>query len=56
LAERVLTWSATVPLVFFALTALKSGSPGEGNWPAFGYFPMSLLTIEHVARRWKPLT
>jgi hypothetical protein len=51
---RILVWSATVPLLFFGLTAFTSGKPGEGNWPAFGYFPMSLLTIEHVARRWKP--
>jgi 4-amino-4-deoxy-L-arabinose transferase-like glycosyltransferase len=54
LADRILTWSATVPLVFFGLAAFKSGSPGEGNWPAFGYFPMSLLTLQHVARLWKP--
>jgi 4-amino-4-deoxy-L-arabinose transferase-like glycosyltransferase len=54
LADRILTWSATVPLVFFALAAFKSGSPGEANWPAFGYFPMSLLTLQHVARLWKP--
>ena len=51
---RILVWSATAPLLFFGLTAFTSGKPGEGNWPAFGYFPMSLLTIEHVARRWKP--
>jgi 4-amino-4-deoxy-L-arabinose transferase-like glycosyltransferase len=52
---RILVWSSTVPLLFFGFTAFKSGNPGEGNWPAFGYFPMSLLTIEHIARRWKPL-
>ena len=51
---RILLWSATVPLLFFSITALRSAKPGEGNWPAFGYFPMSLLMMEHVARRWKP--
>ena len=53
-AFRILVWSATIPLLFFGFAAVKSGNPGEGNWPAFGYFPMSLLTIEHIARRWKP--
>jgi hypothetical protein len=54
LADRILIWSATVPLLFFGLAAFKSASPGEGNWPAFGYFPMSLLMMAHVARLWKP--
>ena len=54
-AFRILVWSATVPLLFLGFTAFRSGKPGEGNWPAFGYFPMSLLLMEHVARRWKPL-
>jgi 4-amino-4-deoxy-L-arabinose transferase-like glycosyltransferase len=54
LDERLLVWSATVPLLFFAFAAFKAGSSGEANWPAFAYFPLSLLTIVHVARLWKP--
>ncbi len=53
LAHRVLVWSATVPLVFFGFSAFKSGSGGEINWPAFAYFPMSLLLVDDVARTWK---
>ena len=50
---RILTISATVPLLLFLFTAFKSGYPGEANWPAFAYLPMSLLTIEQVSRQWK---
>ncbi len=53
LTHRILLWSASLPLLFFGLSALKSGSPGEANWPAFGYFPMSLLLLDHIARQWK---
>jgi 4-amino-4-deoxy-L-arabinose transferase-like glycosyltransferase len=51
---RVLVWSATIPITFFGVTAFKSGAAGEANWPAFGYFPMSLLAIDQVSRLWKP--
>ena len=51
---RILTLSTAVPLGLFLLTAFKSGYPGEANWPTFAYLPMSLLTIENIARRRKP--
>ena len=54
LTQRILVWSATLPLAFFGWTAFKSGSPGEANWPAFAYFPLTLLLIADVAREWKP--
>jgi hypothetical protein len=53
LARRILVWSATIPLVFFAFAAFKSATPGEANWPAFAYFPLSVLLIDHVAAAWK---
>ena len=53
LSRRILLWSASLPLLFFGLSAFKSGTAGEANWPAFGYFPMSLLLLDHIARHWK---
>ncbi len=49
-AERVLLWSATVPLVFFGYASTRSH--GEINWPAFAYFPLSLLTVRSLAETW----
>lgn len=40
--DRVLLWAGTVPLAFFGVMYLRSHG-GEANWPAFGYFPISLL-------------
>src|SRR5206468_7896611 len=54
LTQRILVWSATLPLVFFGCAAFKSGNAGESNWPAFAYFPLLLLLIADVAREWKP--
>jgi undecaprenyl-diphosphatase len=50
LADRVLLWSATVPLAFFAYAATRSH--GEPNWPGFAYFPLSLLTVKWLAEGW----
>jgi hypothetical protein len=52
LSMRILLWSATVPLVFFGVSAFKSGA-GEANWPAFAYFPMSILIVEDLHQNWK---
>jgi 4-amino-4-deoxy-L-arabinose transferase-like glycosyltransferase len=49
-AERILLWAATVPLVFFGYAATKSH--GEINWPAFAYFPLSILTVRWLAETW----
>jgi hypothetical protein len=51
--RRLLLWSATVPLVFFGLAAVKSGFAGEANWPAFAYFPMSLLIVDDLHQNWQ---
>ena len=40
--DRVLLWTGTLPLLFFAAMYVKSHK-GEINWPAFAYFPISLL-------------
>jgi 4-amino-4-deoxy-L-arabinose transferase-like glycosyltransferase len=45
--EWILLWCATVPLIFFGLSAIRSR--GEPNWPAFAYFPASLLLARYVA-------
>jgi hypothetical protein len=52
LAMRILLWSATVPLIFFAIAAFKSGG-SEANWPAFAYFPMSILIVEDLHQNWQ---
>ena len=49
-SRRVLLWCAAVPFVFFALASLHTR--GEMNWPAFAYFPLTILTVEYVARTW----
>jgi len=40
--DRLLLWTGTAPLVFFALAMLPSHHT-EPNWPAFAYVPISLL-------------
>lgn len=50
LADRILTWAATLPLALFAYAATRTH--GEENWPDLAYFPMSILTVKWVARAW----
>ena len=50
--DRVLLWSGTLPLVFFGIIFLKSHH-GEPNWPAFSYFPISLLMVRWLAEKWE---
>jgi 4-amino-4-deoxy-L-arabinose transferase-like glycosyltransferase len=49
--DRVLLWSGTVPLVFFGVMFAKSHH-GEANWPAFAYFPISLLVVRWLSETW----
>jgi 4-amino-4-deoxy-L-arabinose transferase-like glycosyltransferase len=49
--ERVLLWAGTLPLVFFAVACVKSHHT-EINWPAFAYFPISILTVKWLAESW----
>jgi hypothetical protein len=49
--DRVLLWSGTVPLVFFGMMFLNSHR-GEVNWPAFCYFPISLLMVRWLGEKW----
>jgi 4-amino-4-deoxy-L-arabinose transferase-like glycosyltransferase len=48
--ERLLLWTATVPLVFFGLSATRAQS--EANWPVFAYFPLSILMVRWLAQTW----
>jgi 4-amino-4-deoxy-L-arabinose transferase-like glycosyltransferase len=50
-ADRVLLWTGTLPLVFFGVMYLKSHR-GEANWPAFSYFPISLLVGRWLSETW----
>ena len=50
-ADRVLLWTGTLPLVFFGAMCLKSHH-SEANWPAFAYFPISLLTARWLSETW----
>ena len=52
LVDRVLLWSGTLPLVFFGMMFLKSHR-GEVNWPAFSYFPISLLIVRWLSEKWE---
>ncbi len=49
--DRVLLWSGTLPLVFFGAMHLKSHH-SEANWPAFSYFPISLLIGRWLTENW----
>ncbi|HET6247229.1 MAG TPA: glycosyltransferase family 39 protein [Tepidisphaeraceae bacterium] len=48
--DWLLLWSGTLPLVFFGIMAMRSH--GEINWPAFAYFPLSLLLGRFLAENW----
>jgi hypothetical protein len=48
--DRMLLWCGTLPLVFFAWAA--SRAHGELNWPAFAYFPLSLLIARYLSANW----
>src|SRR5665213_2428223 len=47
--DRMLLWCGTLPLVFFGWAATRSH--GEMNWPAFAYFPLSLLIGRYLAAK-----
>jgi 4-amino-4-deoxy-L-arabinose transferase-like glycosyltransferase len=56
---RMILMSATVPLVFFALTSLRHKP--EANWPIFAFLPATVLFVQWMthsphplARRWMP--
>ena len=49
--DRLLLWSGTLPLVFFGVMSARSH--GEMNWPAFAYFPLSLLVSRYFAENWR---
>ncbi len=49
-SRQVLLWCSAAPLLFFAYASTRAR--GEANWPAFAYFPLTLLTVEYVARTW----
>ena len=49
--RQMLIWSAVTPLAFFGLAACRTH--GEINWPAFAYFPLSLLTVDYIAAHWR---
>jgi hypothetical protein len=50
LAEQILTWSATLPLLFFGYSSTRSHA--EINWPGFAYVPLSVLTAKFVVEKW----
>ena len=51
LQKRLLLWCASVPLLFFGYSGFRAR--GEPNWPAFAYFPASLLLAKYVSERWQ---
>ncbi|HSU68866.1 MAG TPA: glycosyltransferase family 39 protein [Tepidisphaeraceae bacterium] len=52
--DRLLLWCGTVPLVFFGMAAVQAHHT-EANWPAFSYFPVSLLTVRWLSETWSDL-
>lgn len=48
--DRMLLWCGTLPLLFFGWAA--SRAHGELNWPAFAYFPLSLLIARYLSANW----
>ena len=48
--DWMLLWSATLPLIVFGWAATRSR--GEINWPAFAYFPLSLLIGRYLSENW----
>ena len=49
--DRVLLWTGTLPLVLFGIACVKSHHT-EVNWPAFSYFPLSILMARWLAETW----
>ncbi|HWE00950.1 MAG TPA: glycosyltransferase family 39 protein [Tepidisphaeraceae bacterium] len=49
--NQMLLWSGTLPLLFFGWAA--TSSHGEINWPAFAYFPLSLLVGRYLSENWR---
>ena len=49
--DRILLWSATFPLVLFGLANFRAHHT-EANWPAFAYFPISLLIARWLSENW----
>jgi hypothetical protein len=50
-ADRTLLWCGTLPLIFFGWASTRSH--GEINWPAFAYFPLSLLVARYLGENWE---
>lgn len=48
--DRLLLWTGTLPLVFFALMYVRAHR-GEVNWPGFAYIPLSILTGRWLSER-----
>jgi hypothetical protein len=51
--DRLLLWCGTLPLFFFAYAATRAH--GEINWPAFAYFPLSLLVGRFLSDGWREI-
>jgi hypothetical protein len=49
---RILLFSATAPLIFFAWSATHRRV--EANWPMFAYFPAMILYAKYLAEDWSP--
>ena len=49
--ERLFFWCGILPLLFFGYASTKSH--GEINWPAFAYFPLSLLMGRYLTENWQ---
>ncbi len=49
--DRLLLWTGTMPLLLFGWAATRSH--GEINWPAFAYFPLSLLMGRYLTENWQ---
>ena len=49
--DRVLLWTGTLPLVLFGAACVTSHHT-EVNWPAFSYFPISILMAKWLAETW----
>jgi 4-amino-4-deoxy-L-arabinose transferase-like glycosyltransferase len=47
---RILLYAATVPLVFFGLSAIRRRV--EANWPMFTYFPAIILFAIYLSENW----
>ena len=48
--DRLLLWCGTLPLILFGWAATRSH--GEMNWPAFAYFPVSILLARYLSENW----